>query len=77
MNCATTLTINKEAKVRLTQQNNYPWDGSLAFRINPLNSVFFNLPVRAFPDGRRTKRTFRSFILLLQRQTKRKAVIKK
>jgi len=39
------LTIGKTA-VQLLQQNNYPWDGALAFTISPKKTVTFNLLVR-------------------------------
>ncbi|MEO6720966.1 MAG: glycoside hydrolase family 127 protein [Ferruginibacter sp.] len=40
-----TLTINKNA-LEIIQQNNYPWDGALAFTINPAKSSAFNLLIR-------------------------------
>jgi DUF1680 family protein len=40
------LTVNKQ-KVRLTQQNNYPWDGALKFTVDPAKSAAdFDLLVR-------------------------------
>ncbi|MGI4820369.1 MAG: glycoside hydrolase family 127 protein [Janthinobacterium lividum] len=40
------LTINKQ-KVRLTQENNYPWDGGLKFTVDPAKSAAdFDLLVR-------------------------------
>src|SRR5258705_13259234 len=39
------LTIGK-TPVQLVQQNNYPWDGALAFIVNPEKTVVFNLLVR-------------------------------
>jgi DUF1680 family protein len=35
---------NKEVKI--TQQNNYPWDGALAFTIDPASALDMNLRVR-------------------------------
>ncbi|MBC7687552.1 MAG: glycoside hydrolase family 127 protein, partial [Aquabacterium sp.] len=47
------LFINSEADliirnkaVKIIQQNNYPWDGALAFTINPKTATIFNLLVR-------------------------------
>jgi DUF1680 family protein len=40
------LTVNKQ-KVRLTQENNYPWDGGLKFTVDPAKSAAdFDLLVR-------------------------------
>jgi DUF1680 family protein len=40
------LTVNKQ-KVRLTQENNYPWDGGLKFTVDPKSSAAdFDLLVR-------------------------------
>ncbi|MEO6314663.1 MAG: glycoside hydrolase family 127 protein [Chitinophagaceae bacterium] len=39
------LNIGK-TPVQVLQQNNYPWDGALAFTMNPKKSVLFNLMVR-------------------------------
>jgi DUF1680 family protein len=40
------LTVNKQ-KVRLTQENNYPWDGGLKFTVDPTKSAAdFDLLVR-------------------------------
>jgi DUF1680 family protein len=36
----------KNSPVQLTQQNNYPWDGALAFTISPKKATAFNLLVR-------------------------------
>ena len=41
----TSLSVDNK-KVEVIQQNNYPWDGSLVFRINPTSPVAFNLLVR-------------------------------
>ncbi|MBD1386017.1 glycoside hydrolase family 127 protein [Mucilaginibacter rigui] len=35
---------NKDLKI--TQQNNYPWDGALAFTVNPASSMDLNLKIR-------------------------------
>jgi len=39
------LTVNNKA-VKITQQNNYPWDGALAFTVNPASALDFNLMIR-------------------------------
>jgi DUF1680 family protein len=39
------LTVNNKA-VKITQQNNYPWDGALAFTVNPASALDFNLKIR-------------------------------
>jgi DUF1680 family protein len=39
------LTVNKKV-VEIEQKNNYPWDGKLAFHLNPKASQAFNLLVR-------------------------------
>jgi DUF1680 family protein len=39
------LTINNK-DLKITQQNNYPWDGALAFTIDPANSMDLNLKIR-------------------------------
>ncbi|TSD63451.1 glycoside hydrolase family 127 protein [Inquilinus sp. KBS0705] len=39
------LTLNSK-QLKITQQNNYPWDGALAFTIDPANSMDFNLKIR-------------------------------
>ncbi|MEO6230736.1 MAG: glycoside hydrolase family 127 protein [Ferruginibacter sp.] len=36
--------INK--KIEIIQENNYPWDGDLVFKINPVKATAFNLLVR-------------------------------
>lgn len=41
----TALTINKKA-VHIIQQNNYPWDGALTFKIEPASAFAFNLMIR-------------------------------
>ena len=42
---AANLTVNKQA-LKLTQQNNYPWDGGLKFTVSPAASTDFNLLLR-------------------------------
>jgi len=39
------VAINNK-KVQIVQENNYPWDGGLTFRINPTSPVNFNLMLR-------------------------------
>ncbi len=39
------LTI-RDKQVQVIQQNNYPWDGSLVFNINPKTATAFNLLIR-------------------------------
>jgi DUF1680 family protein len=39
------LKVNNKA-LQITQQNNYPWDGALAFTINPASSMDLNLKIR-------------------------------
>ena len=39
------LTVNNKA-LKITQQNNYPWDGGLAFTIDPASAMDMNLRVR-------------------------------
>ena len=39
------LTVNNKA-LKITQQNNYPWDGALSFTINPASAMEFNLNIR-------------------------------
>ncbi|MFI5159726.1 MAG: glycoside hydrolase family 127 protein [Sphingobacteriales bacterium] len=39
------LTVNNKA-VKITQQNNYPWDGALAFTIDPKSSMDMDLKIR-------------------------------
>jgi DUF1680 family protein len=39
------LTVNNKA-LKITQQNNYPWEGSLAFTIDPASAMDMNLRVR-------------------------------
>jgi DUF1680 family protein len=41
----TELTINKKP-LRITQQNNYPWQGDLKFTVSPTTPTAFNLLVR-------------------------------
>jgi len=41
----TDLTVNKQ-RVRITQQNNYPWDGGLKFTVDPASKASFDLLVR-------------------------------
>ncbi len=38
--------IIRNKNVQVSQQNNYPWDGTLTFTINPQNTTTFNLKVR-------------------------------
>ncbi|MDO7873313.1 glycoside hydrolase family 127 protein [Hymenobacter sp. ASUV-10] len=38
-------TLNKKL-LRITQQNNYPWDGELQFTVSPASATAFNLLVR-------------------------------
>jgi DUF1680 family protein len=45
INGTAALTISK-TPVQLVQQNNYPWDGALAFIVNPKKTTAFNLLVR-------------------------------
>ncbi len=40
-----TLTVNNKP-LQITQQNNYPWDGNLAFTLNPAAGQNFTLKVR-------------------------------
>ncbi len=39
------LTVNNKA-LKITQQNNYPWDGALAFTIDPASAMEINLKIR-------------------------------
>jgi DUF1680 family protein len=39
------IKVNNKA-LQITQQNNYPWDGALAFTINPASSMDMNLKIR-------------------------------
>jgi len=39
------LTINNKT-VKITQQNNYPWDGRLIFNIDPASAIDMNLRIR-------------------------------
>ncbi|MFI5136584.1 MAG: glycoside hydrolase family 127 protein [Sphingobacteriales bacterium] len=39
------LTVNNKA-LKITQQNNYPWEGGLAFTIDPASATDFNLKIR-------------------------------
>lgn len=39
------LTINTK-KVKVTQQNNYPWNGNLAIKIDPVSPVAFTVRIR-------------------------------
>jgi DUF1680 family protein len=39
------LTV-KNTAVQLVQQNNYPWDGALAFTVNPKKAIAFNVLLR-------------------------------
>src|SRR5260221_5246318 len=41
----TKLNVNKK-DIQVIQENNYPWDGDLTFRINPTSPVAFNLKLR-------------------------------
>lgn len=58
------LTLRKKP-LQIVQQNNYPWDGGLAFTINPTGAQTFNLMVRipgwarneAIPGGLYTYQT--------------------
>ena len=45
INSSASLTIHNKV-VEVSQQNNYPWDGALAFSINPKTTATFNLLVR-------------------------------
>jgi DUF1680 family protein len=45
INGSAIVTVNNKP-VEITQKNNYPWDGSLTFNINPKSSAAFNLLVR-------------------------------
>lgn len=45
INGSTDVSINNKA-VKIVQQNNYPWDGGLTFKINPVTAVEFNLMIR-------------------------------
>lgn len=39
------LMVNNKA-IKITQQNNYPWDGALAFTIDPASAMDMNLKIR-------------------------------
>ncbi|CAN5788415.1 glycoside hydrolase family 127 protein [soil metagenome] len=39
------LTVNNQ-KVEIIQENNYPWDGDLVFKVNPAKTTAFNVLVR-------------------------------
>jgi DUF1680 family protein len=41
----TSLNINNK-EIKVIQENNYPWDGNLTFRIDPKSPVAFNLKLR-------------------------------
>jgi DUF1680 family protein len=45
INSQAELTINNK-QVQIIQQNNYPWDGTLVFNINPITPSAFNLLIR-------------------------------
>lgn len=45
INGSANLTVNKKA-VQIQQENNYPWDGKLVFRITPKSAQDFNLLIR-------------------------------
>lgn len=39
------LTVNKQP-LQITQQNNYPWDGGLVFKLNPASATAFSMRIR-------------------------------
>jgi DUF1680 family protein len=39
------VTLNNK-QVKITQENNYPWDGKLVFKIDPASSTAFNVLIR-------------------------------
>jgi hypothetical protein len=44
-NSTTTLDVNKKP-IQIVQENNYPWDGKLTFKVTPKSSSAFNVLIR-------------------------------
>jgi DUF1680 family protein len=60
--------------VQVVQQNNYPWDGSLVFHINPAKATAFNLLVRI--PGWAQNKAIPSSLYRFQNEAMAKPVIK-
>ncbi|MDB5128162.1 glycoside hydrolase family 127 protein [Mucilaginibacter sp.] len=60
--------------LQITQQNNYPWDGALAFTVNPASSMDMNLKVRI--PGWAQNKAIPSDLYAYQQASTQKVVIK-
>jgi DUF1680 family protein len=69
----TTLKINNKP-LQIIQQNNYPWDGDLTFKIIPASPVSFNLLVRI--PGWAQNQAMPSDLYRFVKDSDKKAVIK-
>ena len=69
----TTVTINKKS-VQIDQQNNYPWDGDLIFRITPNSPTAFTMRIRI--PGWAQDKAMPSDLYVFKNQTNKKADIK-
>lgn len=45
VNSSSNISINKKS-VKITQENNYPWDGKLIFKVDPVSASAFNFLIR-------------------------------
>ncbi|MBD1392686.1 glycoside hydrolase family 127 protein [Mucilaginibacter glaciei] len=63
---------NKDLKI--TQQNNYPWDGGLAFTINPASAVDMNLKIRI--PGWAQNQAVPSDLYIYQQNMSQKVIVK-
>jgi DUF1680 family protein len=67
------IKVNNKA-LRITQQNNYPWDGALAFTVNPASSMDLNLKIRI--PGWAQNKAIPSVLYAYQQASTQKVTIK-
>lgn len=70
---STTIAINKKS-VQIEQENNYPWDGNLIFRISPRSPLAFTMRIRI--PGWARGQAIPSDLYAFQQQTDKEVQIK-
>ena len=73
INGTANVDLNKTS-IQITQQNNYPWNGDLLFKINPVKATTFNLLIRI--PGWSQNKVMGSDLYRFQNNIATKAIIK-
>lgn len=71
---STTLVQLNNKEVQIIQENNYPWEGNLAFHINPKSAVAFNLKLRI--PGWASNQAMPSDLYTFEKKSDQRATIK-